>query len=268
MDNGNRIGTALITGASTGIGAVYADRLAAAGYDLLILARNEDRLRSLADHLIAKTGRSVKIIAADLTKADDLSNVESLLASDPDIVMLVNNAGIGSTAPFADTDPGTIRTIIELNITAPTRLAHAFARALLERGAGTIINIASTVAIAPEILNAVYGGSKAYLLGLSRTLHKELADKGIRVQVVLPGATATEFWKTAGTPLDQLPEAIVMSPDDVVDAALVGLAQGELVTIPCLPDEADWEAFESIRASLVPNLSLTAVANRYLPQTG
>lgn len=131
------------------------------------------------------------------------------------------------------------------------------------RGSGTLINIASVVAIAPELVNGVYGGTKAFVLALSRSLHHELADKGIRVQAVLPGATATEFWLHAGTALEQLPQAIIMSPDDVVDAALAGLDQGELFTLPSLPDLDDWRSFENARNALLPNLSLTLPAQRY-----
>jgi short-subunit dehydrogenase len=126
-----------------------------------------------------------------------------------------------------------------------------------------LIHIASIVAIAPEVLNGVYGGSKAFVLAFSQSLRHELADKNIRVQVVLPGATATEFWSVAGTPLAHLPENIVMSADNMVDAALSGLDQGEFVTIPALPEIADLNAYEAARQKLMPNLSLSAPAERY-----
>jgi hypothetical protein len=119
------------------------------------------------------------------------------------------------------------------------------------------------VAVAPEVLNGVYGGTKAFVLAFSQSLHHELASNGITVQAVLPGATATDFWGTAGTPIEHLPTEIVMRGEDMVDAALAGLKQGELVTIPSLPDSGDWERFEAARRALQPNLSLATPAARY-----
>src|SRR5438477_2783458 len=139
--------------------------------------------------------------------------------------------------------------IIALNITALTHLTYAAAPAFVARGAGTIINIASVVGISPETLNGVYGASKAYVIALSHSLQHELADKGIRIQAVLPGATATELWEKAGLPWQKLPPSIVMSPEDMVDAALVGLDQGALVTIPALHDGDEWTRFEAARAA-------------------
>ena len=153
--------------------------------------------------------------------------------------------------------------MVALNVGVPMRLAYAAAPAFVARGTGTIVNIASIVAIAPEVLNGVYGGSKAFVLAFSQSLQHELADKGVRVQAVLPGATATDFWNHAGTPVEHLPREIVMSAEDMVDAALAGLAQGEVVTIPSLPDVGDWASFESARQGLVPKLSLATPAARY-----
>jgi short-subunit dehydrogenase len=256
-------GTALITGASSGIGAVYADRLARAGYDLILVARNADRLRTLAKQLTTRSGRSVETIAADLTSATDLGKVETILKTDASITLLVNNAGVGATAPLLQSEIGKMEQMITLNVSVLTRLAYAAAPAFVSRGAGTIINIASSVAVAPEALNGVYGGSKAYVLAFSQSLQHELTDKGVRVQAVLPGATATEFWTIAGLPVEHLPQSIVMSAEDMVDAALVGLEQGEAVTIPSLPNRADWDAFENARKALGPGLSRATPAARY-----
>jgi uncharacterized protein len=137
--------------------------------------------------------------------------------------------------------------MVRLNVGALTRLTYAAAPAFVARGSGIIINIASTVAISPETLNGVYGGSKAFVLALSHSLNHELAGKGVRVQAVLPGATATEFWDIAGLPIRNLPAEIVMSAEDMVDAALAGLDQGEIVTIPSLPDQAEWDRFPAAR---------------------
>jgi hypothetical protein len=256
-------GTALITGASSGIGAVYADRVARRGYDLILVARDHDRLDVLANRLAADTGRSIETIAADLNSAADLARVEAALRTDASITMLVNNAGVGATAPLTGSDIKKMDSMIALNIGALTRLTFAAAPAFVARGHGTIVNISSSVALAPELLNGVYGGSKAFVLAFSQSLQHELADKDVRVQAVLPGATATEFWGKAGTPIEHLPTQIVMSAEDLVDAALAGLDQGELVTIPSLPDADDWRRLEAARRALGPNLSHSVSAARY-----
>lgn len=257
-------GTALITGASSGIGAVYADRLARRGYDLILVARNAGRLEALAARLIDETGRSVETIVADLGDTADLARIEAVLRDDPAITLLLNNAGVGATQPLLESDIARMEAMIDLNVTAPMRLTYAAAPGFVARGGGTIINIASIVAVAPEALNGVYGGSKAFVLAFSQSLHHELADKSVRVQAVLPGATATDFWEISGRPVAQLPKAIVMSAEDMVDAALAGLDQGELVTIPALPELADWNRFESSRQALRPNLSHAQPAPRYV----
>lgn len=255
-------GTALITGASSGIGAVYADRLARQGYDLILVARSADKLHELAARL-RPTGRWVDVLPADLIDAADLLRVEEVLRTNPSITLLVNNAGIGATAPLLASDVDAMQTMITLNVTAPMRLAYAVAPAFVSRGKGTIVNIASIVAIAPEMLNGVYGGSKAFVLAFSQSLQHELADKGVRVQAVLPGATATDFWGIAGTPVEHLPKEIVMSAEAMVDAALAGLELGEGVTIPALPEAADWERYDAARRALHPNLSRAEPAARY-----
>lgn len=259
----NSKGTALVTGASSGIGAIYADRLARRGYDLILVARNRARLDRLAKRLGDQTDRGVETVVADLGNKAELSRVEELLRSDASITALVNNAGVGATAPLLDSAIDKMEEMITLNVNALTRLTYAAVPGFVARGGGTIINIASIVGIAPELLNGVYGGSKAFVLAFSQSLQKELADKNIRVQAVLPGATATDFWEIAGTPLAHVPSAIVMSAEAMVDAALAGLDQGESITIPSLPDVRDWQAYEAARQKLMPNLSLSVPAARY-----
>lgn len=256
-------GTALITGASTGIGAVYADRLARRGYDLILVARNVIKLGQLARRLTDGTGRNVEVIAADLNDKRDLARVEEVLKHDASITLLVNNAGVGSHKPLLESDVDAMEDMVSLNVTALTRLTYAAAPAFVARGNGAIINIASIVGIAPEILNGVYGGSKAYVLAFSHSLQHELADKGVRIQAVLPGATATPFWDVAGLPSSNLPPEIVMTTEDLVDAALAGYDQGELVTIPPLPDKAEWDRWEAARRDMAPRLSLKQAAPRY-----
>jgi short-subunit dehydrogenase len=256
-------GSALITGSSSGIGAIYADRLARQGYDLILVARSRDKLTALARRLTDETGRTVEVVAADLNDKDDLDRIERLLRTDASIKVLVNNAGIGAAGPLLSSDVDKMDEMISLNVRALTRLTYAVVPGFVSRGGGTIINIASIVGIAPEILNGVYGGTKAFVLAFSLSLHKELAENNVRIQAVLPGATATDFWEIAGVPVANLPSGIVMKADDMVDAAFVGLDQGELVTIPSLPNVADWQAYEAGRQKLMPNLSLSTPAARY-----
>jgi hypothetical protein len=252
-----------VTGASAGIGAIYADRLAWRGYDLIVVDRRADRLQSLADQLAAKTGRNVETVAADLGDRASSKRVEAILRSDARISLLINNAGTAAITPLLNTDVEQMSELVAINIDALVRLTYAAVPGFVERGGGTIINIASAVAIAPETLNGVYGASKAFVLAFSQSLKHELTDKGVRVQVVLPGATATEIWANSGLPVENLPKEKVMQADAMVDSALVGLDQGEFMTSPSLPDLADWEAFEVARKALGQNLSRSEPAARY-----
>ncbi len=256
-------GTALITGASAGIGAVYADRLAKRNYDLVLVARNEARLKALSGRLTSETGRSVTPLRADLGDKADLATVESMLRDDQAITMLVNNAGIAAITPLLNTDVADVADMIALNIVALTRLTYAAAPAFVARRAGTIINIASVVGLSPETLNGVYGATKAYVIVLSHSLQHELAEKGVRIQVVLPAATATEIWEKAGLPYQNLPASIVMSAEDMVDAALVGLDQGEVVTLPSLHDGDQWTRFEAARRAIAKQFGNSTPASRY-----
>jgi hypothetical protein len=263
MSDFNRKGTALVTGASTGIGAVYADRLAKRGYDLILVARNQERLEALARRLTDETGRTVQTIVADLSDKTGIARVETVLRTNRNVTLLVNNAGIGDAAPLLNADIDKMDQMIGLNVGALTRLTYAAVPGFVARGGGTVINIASVVAIAPELLNGVYGGTKAFVLAFSQSLNHELEAKGIRVQAVLPGATATEFWDVAGHSVDKLPKEIVMSAADMVDASLAGLDQGETVTIPALAEAAQWESFEAARRAMSGNLSNAVPAARY-----
>lgn len=255
-------GVAVVTGASSGIGAVYADRLAKRGYDLVLIARNEDRLKDVAYRIEGETGRNVRVLPANLNDKASLAKVESLLRDDKSITMLVNNAGVGSVAPILQANVDTVEDMIELNITALTRLTYAVAPAFVGRGSGTLINIASVVGVAAEMLNGVYSASKAYVISFGHSLQKDLADKGIRIQTVLPGATATEFWDVAGYAA-QKTAPVTMSAEDCVDAALAGLDSGELVTIPGLHDGDAWTQWEADRRELSKRFGNAKPAARY-----
>lgn len=253
--------TILITGASDGIGAVYADRLARRGHDLILVARRADKLADLAERLRAETGVAVETLAADLGKAEDLARVEARLRDDA-ITGLVNNAGIAGETSFVEADPAHLTALIDLNILAVTRLSAAIAPRLAAKGEGTIVNIGSITSLMPDGFTAAYPASKAYVLAFSEALHAELGPKGVRIQAVLPGVTRTPIWDEAQ--LAGIPTDMVMDVGDMVDAALTGLDKGETVTIPALPDMGDYEAYIAARSALRPNLSRSAPAARYL----
>jgi short-subunit dehydrogenase len=256
-------GTALVTGASTGIGAVYADRLARRGYNLILTARDAARLNALAVTLRAETGVAVDVLPADLTTKAGRALVEHRLEGDASISLLLNNAGMAATGTLVELDPATIETMIELNIIAVARLAAAAARAFAPRKQGIIINLASVLALAPELFNGVYSGTKAFVLNLTQSMQQELTPLGIQVQAVLPGATRTEIWERAGTDIARFPAGMLMDVHEMVDAALAGLDQHEPVTIPSLPDSKDFDTLTQARLALGPNLSKSQAAARY-----
>lgn len=255
---------ALVTGASSGIGAVYAERLARRGHDLLLVARSAARLEALAGRLRRETGRQVETLAADLQDPAAVEALAARLRDDAAITLLVNNAGMAQAGGVLQTDPARLGAMLQLNVLAAARLAQAAASAFQARGGGTLVNIASVLAVAPELFNGAYAASKAFLLVLSQGLAAELQGSAVRVQAVLPGATRTPIWDSAGVDLASFPAGMVMAPEAMVDAALAGLDAGELVTIPSLPEFADWQAVEAARLALAPNLSRDTPAPRYL----
>lgn len=256
-----QVTTALITGASTGIGAVYADRLARRGHNLVLVARNGARMEALATSLRQQTGVEIEIIVADLTKPGDLAKVEARLRDQRDVGILINNAGAAAPGGFETSDVEAQDNLIKLNITALTRLGAAVIPRFLAQGQGAIVNIASVVAIAPELPLGMYGATKAYVLSYSQALQVELGARGLYVQAVLPAATRTEIWERSGRDVDQLQG--VMDVEEMVDAALVGFDRGELITIPSLPDAAQWDAFNAARQAMLPNLPQEHAAARY-----
>jgi short-subunit dehydrogenase len=251
----------LITGASTGIGAVYADRFARRGHDLVLVARNRSRMEKLAEPLRPETGVAVEVLRADLTDEGDLNQVETRLREDNRIGILVNNAGMTAAGGFLDQSVDDVTSIVNLNAMALLRLAHAVAPRFAKAGTGSIINIGSVVGLIPEYGSTVYGATKAFLLFLSQSLHAELGPKGIYVQAVLPAAVRTEIWEHAGKDVNKLPA--VMEVDEFVDAALAGFDRRESVTIPPLPDADQWADFEAARKVMIPNFSQVHAAARY-----
>ncbi|MBE9607236.1 SDR family oxidoreductase [Acetobacteraceae bacterium H6797] len=256
-------GIAMVTGASAGIGAVYAERLARRGHDLILVARDAGRLEAAASQIRAATGRQVELLPADLGKSEGIAAVKRRLAEDERITVLVNNAGMAVAGSVLTADPARLEAMVQLNIVSAMHLAIAAGKAFQRRGAGTLMNISSVLALVPEQFNGVYSGTKAFLLNLTQSLAAELQGTGVRVQAVLPGATRTALWASAGLPVENLPAEMVMEAAEMVDAALAGLDAGELVTIPSLPDAADWARLEEARMALGPNLSRNKAADRF-----
>lgn len=251
----------LVTGASTGIGAVYADRFARRGHDLVIVARDKARLQTLAERLRAEAGVAVDVLAADFTRPEALAVVEARAREDARIGVLINNAGATVPGAFHQQDSAALADLIALNITSVTRLANAVAGRFAAAGEGAIVNIGSVLGIAPELGSTVYAGTKAYVLTFSQGLHLELGPKGVYVQAVLPAATRTELWERAGLDVNAIPG--VMPVDELVDAALVGFDRRETVTIPPLPDVAQWDQFQAARLAMLPNFRQERPAERY-----
>ncbi|MEA5124338.1 SDR family NAD(P)-dependent oxidoreductase [Xanthomonas floridensis] len=257
--------TVLITGASTGIGAVYAERFAQRGHSLVLVARDQARLDALAARLQAAHGVNAEVLQADLTRPADIAEVETRLRDDARIGILINNAGMAQTGGFLQQDADTIERLIALNTTALTRLAAAVAPRFVEAGTGAIVNLGSVVSLAPEFGMSLYGATKAYVQFLSQGLHVELGAKGVYVQAVLPAATRTEIWERAGIDVNSLSE--VMDVGELVDAALVGFDRRELVTIPPLHVAERWDALDGARQGLLSDIRQGNAAERYLQPT-
>jgi short-subunit dehydrogenase len=253
--------TTLITGASSGIGATYAERFARRGHDLVLVARDNARLETLAARLRQETGVAIEVLPADLTRRDELAAVEARLRDDAAIGILIHNAGVAQSGGFIDQSADSIERLVTLNTTALTRLAAAVAPRLVEAGEGAIVNIGSVVGLAPEFGMSVYGATKAFVLFLSQGLSLELAPKGVYVQAVLPAATRTEIWERAGIDINTLPE--VMDVGELVDAALVGFDRREAVTIPPLHVAARWDTLDATRQALLTDIRQAQAAERY-----
>ncbi|MGB8423673.1 MULTISPECIES: SDR family NAD(P)-dependent oxidoreductase [Paraburkholderia] len=253
--------TVLITGASSGIGATYAERFARRGHDLVLVARDKARLETLAAQLREENSIAIDILQADLTQSDDLSAVETRLRDDSRIGILINNAGAAQSGSFIEQATDDVARLVALNTTALVRLASAIAPRLAQAGEGAIVNIGSVVGLAPEFGMSVYGATKAFVLFLSQGLSLELTPKGVYVQAVLPAATRTEIWGRAGIDVNAMPE--VMEVGELVDAALVGFDRREPVTIPPLHAATRWEALEAARQALLSDIRQAHAAERY-----
>ncbi|MCI4031870.1 SDR family NAD(P)-dependent oxidoreductase [Dickeya dianthicola] len=251
----------LITGASSGIGAVYAERFAHRGHDLVLVARDSTRMDALAVRLHQDYGVTVDVLPADLTQPDELAVVETRLREDSHIGILVNNADMSIAGNFLEQATNDIGRLVALNTVALVRLASAVAPRLAAAGEGAIINIGSVVGLAPEFGATVYGATKAFVMFLSQGLSLELAPCGVYVQAVLPAATRTESGERSGTDINTLPP--VMEAEELVDAALVGFDRREPVTIPPLHEFGQWEAYQHARQAMLPGFAQANTDARY-----
>src|SRR2546428_748642 len=225
---------ALVTGASSGLGAVFATALAGQQYDLTIVARNRERLETLAEHLRQRRGIAVEMVVADLTQGAALRTVEERVAQDHALELLVNNAGFGTTGPFATLDPDREEAEILLNVMALVRLTRAALPGMLSRDRGAIINVSSIAAFVPGPYDATYGATKAFVNSFTEALHEELRGTRVRVQALCPGFTHTEFQQRAGIDVSTIPTWAWMTPEAVVEASLAALRRGQIVCVPGL----------------------------------
>lgn len=251
-ESGNRP-RALITGASSGIGAAFAERLASDKFDLVIVARRRAMLDSLAERLRGAHGVEVAVLAADLARPAELREVEAWAAHDAALELLINNAGFGAYMPFITLDPDRAEELLQVQVVAPTRLTRAVLPGMVARGRGAIINVSSRLGLTASIgspplpKRATYAAAKAYLNTFTQILHNELAGTGVQVQALCPGVVSTEFHERVGADPARFPPEIVMSPADLVDASLAGLRLGEVICMPALADPellAQWQTAE------------------------
>ncbi|RST50044.1 SDR family NAD(P)-dependent oxidoreductase [Variovorax sp. MHTC-1] len=256
--------TVLITGASSGIGATYAERFARRGHGLVLVARDKARLEALAARLRDEAKVAIDVLPADLTQQADLAAVEMRLRDDARIGILINNAGMAQSGGFLQQSAQSIDRLVALNTTALSRLAAAVAPRFAQAGTGSIVNIGSVVGFAPEFGMSIYGATKAFVLFLSQGMNLELAPQGIYVQAVLPAATRTEIWDRAGIDVNTLTD--FMEVDELVDAALVGFDRRELVTIPPLHAAGRWDALDGARQGLLSDIRQAHAAERYQSQ--
>ncbi|WP_159868379.1 MULTISPECIES: SDR family oxidoreductase [unclassified Raoultella] len=252
----------LITGASSGIGAVYAQRFAKRGHDLVLVARNRSRLDALALDLQTQYGVQVDILPADLSQPGDVESVAQRLREDERISILINNAGMSLSGSFTTQSSAEINALIAVNLSAVVTLAHAIAPRLAAAKTGAIVNLSSVVGLAPELGMTIYGATKAFVLFLSQGLSVELGAQGVYVQAVLPAATRTEIWERSGGDINTMQG--VMEVGELVDAALEGFDRREPVTIPPLHNEQQWMSYNQARQSMLPEFGQEHPAARYL----
>jgi uncharacterized protein len=259
---------ALVTGASSGIGKAFAERLAHDRYDLILVARRRGRLEALAARLREESSVSVDVLAADLTKSDELEKVESRIARELALDLLVNNAGFGGYMPFVELAPERAEALIRLQVLAVTLLTRAALPGMIARKKGAVINVSSRLAFSASLPSpplpkrAVYAATKSYINTFSRIVANELAGTGVRVQALCPGVVRTEFHEVQGMDASRFPVGI-MSPEDLVAASLAGLERDEVICIPALDDPGLLAAVEESERHLLEESSGGEPSKRY-----
>jgi len=224
---------ALITGASTGLGAAFAERLAQAGYDVVLVARDRPRLERLAEKLQSSDDIQAEVLAADLTDPTELHKVERAAASGH-VDLLVNNAGFGTYGRFSQLDIDREEEEVRLNVIALVRLTRAVLPPMIEAGQGGIINVSSMAGFQAGPFNATYCATKAYVTSFTESVSEELRGTGVRIQALCPGFTRTEFQQRAGIDVARVPSMAWMNAEEVVDASLAALANGDVICVPGL----------------------------------
>jgi short-subunit dehydrogenase len=269
---GKRRPRAVVTGASSGIGAAFAERLARDGYDLVLVARRRERLEALARQFHETQHATVEVFVADLAQASELYAVERRIAEDTALELLVNSAGFGGYMPFVSLDPDGAEELIRLQVVAVTRLTRAALPGMVTRGHGAIINVSSRLAFSGALSEphlpkrAVYAATKAYLNTFTQILHQELEGTGVNVQALCPGVVRTEFHERMGLDPGRFPPAIVMSPQDIVEASLAGLRLGEVICVPALDDPNLSAHIHENQRRLWEHSNTGTLAGRYLRQ--
>ncbi|MFC1890238.1 SDR family NAD(P)-dependent oxidoreductase [Thermodesulfobacteriota bacterium] len=229
-----RRGRALVTGASSGIGKAFVERLAREKYDLIIVARNRERLIQIAEQFGSKYGVEIEILCADLSNDSERRIVEEKVAGEPNLELLVNNAGFATIGRFAELDIDREESEIGVNVLAVVKLTRAVLPGMISRGHGAVINVSSVEAFMPDPYNATYGATKSYVKFFTEALSEELRGTGVRIQVLCPGFTRTEFQERAGIDASEISSFAWMTPEAVVDASLSCLRRGKIICIPGL----------------------------------
>ena len=258
MSGTSEKGTAVVTGASSGIGKAYAEKLAERGFDLILVARRGERLAALREELTAKHGVGIRNIVADLSKPEDLESVAQQLEGDASITLLVNNAGTSVMGAFVEAKPSTIADMLHVNVLALTRLTLAVLPGFKQRDGGTLVNIGSVLGYSGYPGTSAYSGTKGYVLNFTRGLQAEFAGSNVKIQLVAPAGTATEGWDS--TTVDP---SIVMTADACVDASLKGLELQEAVTLPSVEDVHLLDDFEMAAGALMAASQTGKPASRY-----
>jgi uncharacterized protein len=260
---------ALIIGASSGIGAAFARRLGAEGYDLVLVARRRDRLQELAQEIERVSNARVEVLAADLVQPHDLRQMEEHVAGEGTLEILVNCAGFGVNSRFQQTDLVVLEAMVRLHVVAPLRLTHAALPGMLARDRGCIINVASVAAFLadPGSIWNTYAATKAFVVTFTVGLYEDVRATGVHVQALCPGWTRTEILEAGGRAWD-VPEAYTMQPEQVVEASLDGLRRGELVCCPSLHDDALLQELERAKDAIFYQANTTGTLARRYRHTG